>query len=179
MVKLLSDTPVYSAKHGIYSHRYHASDDRPLWLVGGASNSGCRILSQLFTQTQLDAMTTQLQPEKPTGLQYYPLPSDSIGERFPIADATQEAEITPRPDDDVEYFQGLLESISRIEQQSYALLQQLGAGKVKRLFTAGGGSRNAAWNTIRHDILNIPVSRASHTEASYGAALLARRHTQP
>jgi xylulokinase len=72
------------------------------------------------------------------------------------------------------YFQGLLESIADIERNAYQLLEQLGAGKAKRVLTAGGGSRNQPWNSIRQQRLQLPVTTADHTEASYGAALLAR-----
>ena len=40
--------------------------------------------------------------------------------------------------------------------------------------TLGGGATNQAWRQIRERILEIPVSSAKHTEAAYGAALLAK-----
>jgi sugar (pentulose or hexulose) kinase len=43
------------------------------------------------------------------------------------------------------------------------------------VFTAGGGSSNPAWRKIREHKLGVPVVIAEHSEASYGAALLARR----
>ncbi len=171
VLKQLTTQPVFSAEHGIYSHRYYAADN--LWLAGGASNCGGRVLQQLFSQEQLDAMTPKLQPNQPTGLRYYPLPLDQTGERFPLADAQRKAELSPRPDDDVMFFQGILESLADIEAQGYALLASLGAGKLRRIFTAGGGGRNRAWHTIRGQRLPAPVLQAEHSEASYGAARLA------
>ena len=53
------------------------------------------------------------------------------------------------------------------------MLKELGATPVDEVFTAGGGSRNEKWITIRERVLGLPVSRALHTEAAYGAALLA------
>ena len=41
------------------------------------------------------------------------------------------------------------------------------------MFTAGGGARNEKWTKIRERLLGLPVSKASQTEAAYGAALLA------
>lgn len=49
----------------------------------------------------------------------------------------------------------------------------MGATQVDQVFTAGGGARNETWRKIRERVLGLPVSRAVHTEAAYGAALLA------
>jgi sugar (pentulose or hexulose) kinase len=39
--------------------------------------------------------------------------------------------------------------------------------------TVGGGAKNAAWMQIREQRLAVPVARATHEEAAFGAALLA------
>ena len=44
---------------------------------------------------------------------------------------------------------------------------------MEEVYTAGGGAKNEAWRKIRERVLRIPVRRAEHTEAAYGAALLA------
>ena len=41
--------------------------------VGGASNVGGQVLRSFFTDDQLRKLTSQLDPAKPTGLDYYPL----------------------------------------------------------------------------------------------------------
>ena len=41
--------------------------------------------------------------------------------------------------------------------------------------SAGGGAQNDTWTRIRQRLLGVPVSRALHTEAAYGAALLAQQ----
>jgi sugar (pentulose or hexulose) kinase len=105
-------------------------------------------------------------------LNYYPLPAP--GERFPVNDPAMVPRLTPRPDDDVLYLQGLLESLARIEAQGYRLLEQLGASALREVFTAGGGAGNTAWTTIRAHQLGVPVCVATHTEAAYGAARLAK-----
>lgn len=46
------------------------------------------------------------------------------------------------------------------------------------VFTAGGGSKNDKWTKIRERVLGLPVSRATQTEAAYGAALLALKGAQ-
>lgn len=84
----------------------------------------------------------------------------------------------PRPENDVEYLHGILESIARIEGKAYRLLKDLGATEVKEVFTAGGGSKNEKWTKIRERVLGLPVSQASQTEAAYGAALLALKGAQ-
>jgi len=171
VIKLFSDKPVFNPEYGIYSHRLNDH-----WLVGGASNSGGTVLLQHFTQAQLDEMTPDLKPEKPTGLDYYPLPA--TGERFPDNDGHKQSKITPRPESDIEFFQGLLEGIARIETEGYKKLTDLGAVTPKRIFTAGGGHKNPAWKKIREHITGFNISNAVHSEASYGSALLAKQGYQ-
>ena len=171
VLKVLSDKAIAAPEFGIYSHRL---GDR--WLVGGASNSGGAVLKQFFSQQQLNQMTSRLQPDRPTGLDYYPLPG--VGERFPINDPQLHPRLAPRPADDVLFFQAILEGIAAIEHQGYRKLHELGAPYPKRLFTAGGGSRNPAWNQVRSRLLGLTLLPALRTEACYGAALLAKQGTE-
>lgn len=168
VLKLISDKPVFSSELGVYSHRLGDT-----WLAGGASNSGGKVLLKYFDQAQLQQMTPKLQADTPTGLDYYPLTRP--GERFPISDPQLQPRLEPRPDDDVQFFQAMLEGIAGIEAEGYNALSRLGAPGVKKVFTAGGGSSNPAWRKIREHKLGVPVVIAEHSEASYGAALLARR----
>lgn len=173
VLKIISEQPVFAPQFGIYSHRFGK-----LWLAGGASNSGGAVLRQFFTDEQMHAMTSQLSPEQPTGLNYYPLPG--TGERFPQNNAKQQPQLTPRPDDDVIFFQGMLEAMARIEHDGYRKLQQLGTPALRKVITAGGGSHNSAWTQIRQQQLGVKVITATHSEACYGSALLARQgcHSQ-
>jgi sugar (pentulose or hexulose) kinase len=82
--------------------------------------------------------------------------------------------LSPRPADDAEFLHGLLESLARIEARGYGLLAELGATPVRRVDSAGGGAQNPVWTRIRERLIQVPVARAAHTEAAYGAALLAR-----
>jgi sugar (pentulose or hexulose) kinase len=172
VVKLLADKPVFAADQGIYSHRL---GDR--WLAGGASNTGGAALLAHFSAAELEAMTPKLKPAQPTGLDYYPLPKP--GERFPIADPNLPPRVTPRPADDVVFFQGLLEGIAAVEAMAYRRLAELGAPALRRVISIGGGARNAAWSEIRYRRLGVPVTVAEQTEASYGAALLALHSGPP
>ncbi len=165
-LKVLSDVPVFAPAFGVYSHRLN---DR--WLVGGASNCGGTTLRQFFNTKQMTAMTPQLNPDIPTGLDYYPLPS--IGERFPINDPQLTPRVSPRPADDHRYFQGLLEGIAAIEHRGYQLLSELGAPYPTKILTMGGGAKNPAWHTIRQNRLGIPVEMSKKTETALGPAILA------
>jgi sugar (pentulose or hexulose) kinase len=169
VLKVLSSTPVTAAEYGVYSHRL---EDR--WLVGGASNSGGAVLESFFSRAKMQAMTRQLTPEQPTGLDYYPLARP--GERFPFNDPSKPVRLTPLPSDPVQFFQGLLEGIAEIERLGYERLRTLGAPAPRRVLTIGGGSRNPAWRRIRQARLGLPVIDADHQQAAYGSALLARRN---
>lgn len=170
VLKLLSDTRVEAAQYGIYSHRFG-----DLWLAGGASNSGGAVFQQFFDATQLRALSSRINPAVASPLNYYPLPAP--GERFPRNDARLAPRMLPRPKDDVAFLAGLLEGIARIEAEGYALLGKLGATPLRQVLSAGGGAANAAWTAIRARVLGRPVYAAPHTEAAYGAALLAKRGT--
>lgn len=167
VLKLLSTKRVEDVRYGIYSHRLGS-----LWLAGGASNSGGAVLRQFFDDAALADLSRQIEPARPTGLDYYPLPK--TGERFPINDPQLAPRLTPRPANDVQFLHGLLEGIARIESQGYALLAQLGATPVKRVLSAGGGAKNEAWRVLREGLLGVPVTTAQHGEAAYGAARLAQ-----
>lgn len=165
-LKLLAERPVFSARHGVYSHRLGR-----LWLAGGASNSGGAALLQHFDGAQLHALEARLDPDRPSGLDYYPLPSP--GERFPMCDPGLLPRLEPRPQDPALFYQGLLEGIARIEAEGYRCLEALGAGRLGRLRTAGGGARNRAWTRIRARTLGIAPEPPLHEEPACGAALLA------
>ena len=168
VLKVLSDIPIFAPEYGVYS--------QPLadkWLAGGASNSGGAVLLKYFTKTRLQDMTPLLHPDKSTGLNYYPL--SQAGERFPINNPTLEPKVSPRPESEVEFFQGLLEGIAIIEKRGYDLLHSLGAPYPRTIYTNGGGAVNESWRCIRENILGTPVVKAQHLQAAYGAALIALR----
>ena len=167
VLKLLSDTRVESAEHGVYSHWFGNR-----WLAGGASNAGGAVLRQFFDDHLLAALSEKIDPTVASPLDYIPLPK--AGERFPANDPTLAPRLAPRPADDAEFLHGLLESLARIEAKGYGLLAELGATPVARVETAGGGAKNAAWTRVRERLLRVPVARAAHSEATYGSALLAR-----
>jgi len=167
VLKVLCDKAINAKQYGIYSHRLGTR-----WLAGGASNCGGAVLRRYFSQAELDRMTPLLDPEQPTGLDYYPLPLP--GERFPVNDPEMAPRLTPRPDDPVRFYQAILEGIARVEQAGYRLLAGLGAPRPRCVHTVGGGAGNAPWTRIRARCLEVPVQPAVQQEAACGAALLAR-----
>lgn len=166
VIKILNAKPVQDLTTGVYSHKLG-----DYWLCGGASNAGAAILLEYFNQQQLIELSRQIDTKQITGLEYYPLLGK--GERFPINDPNKSPQLEPRPASDIEFLQGLLEGLSRIEQQGYKKLQQLGATTPTHIQTSGGGAQNPQWRKLRSAILGIPITRATNTQASFGAALLA------
>jgi sugar (pentulose or hexulose) kinase len=168
VLKLLSDRPIFAPELGIYSHRIGDT-----WLAGGASNCGGKTLLQFFSAEQLAGLEASLDPTKPTGTDYYPLPS--VGERFPVSDPNLAPRLTPRPSDDAQFLQGIYEAFARVEQSGYAKLAALGGPALRNVRHAGGGSRSTAWMTLRARALGVPQLPAWSEEAAAGAARLAWR----
>jgi D-ribulokinase len=166
VLKLLSKQPVQNASQGVYSHRWG-----DLWLAGGASNTGGAVLRQFFSNAELQNLSEQIDPQIISKLDYYPLLKP--GERFPINDPNLLPRLEPRPDRDQDFLQGMLTGMARIEAQGYQLLQELGADRLTQIYTAGGGAQNSTWQTIRQNLIGVPISPAFQQEAAYGAALLA------
>lgn len=180
VVKVISEHPVFAPEYGVYSqplaripHPRSTAAADPLWLVGGGSNSGGAVLRQFFNDEEMAALTPRLNPDRPTGLDYYPLLVP--GERFPVCDPTFPPRLAPRPVDDAVFFQGLLEGIARIEQHGYRLLASLGAPGPRNVRSVGGGADNVAWTCLRAALLGVPMLEPRYRQAACGTALLARR----
>jgi sugar (pentulose or hexulose) kinase len=166
VLKLLSETRVDAGEFGVYSHWFGRN-----WLAGGASNAGGGVLRQHFSDDELIDLSARIEPERPSGLDYYPLPGK--GERFPINDPQLPPRLEPRPQNRIEFLQGLLEGLANIEARGYRKLAELGATRLKSVTSMGGGARNAAWTRLRASRLGVPVNLAVEQEACYGTARLA------
>lgn len=166
VLKLLSEVQIDHQAFGIYSHRLG-----DLWLVGGASNTGGAVLKHYFSEEAITKLSAQIDLSQPCELNYYPL--NSPGERFPINDPDYLPRLTPRPERDVDFLYGMLDAIARIETEGYQKLESLAAPTVQRVYTAGGGAKNAKWQHLRQRHLQTEVTVAKNTEAAYGSALLA------
>jgi len=167
-IKLLSSEPIYAPEYGIYSHKIGNT-----WLAGGASNTGGRVLDHYFNREQLESLSLQLNTDQSAELDYYPLLGK--GERFPINDSNLLPRLTPRPNSDALFLQGLLEGISGIEKLAYHRLQELGAPSLASIRTIGGGNANTAWTKIRSRTLTVPFLESLSNDAAMGAAVLAVR----
>ncbi|MEM1373274.1 MAG: FGGY-family carbohydrate kinase [Pseudomonadota bacterium] len=164
-IKVLSRDRVDLPAMGLYSHRVG-----PYWLVGGASNTGGAVLAHFFTPDQLASLSTQIDPNRPSGLDYYPLLEP--GERFPINDPDLAPRLSPRPASDATFLSGLFEGIARVEATSYRLIAAEGGRMPAKIYSAGGASKNDVFGAIRARILGLPLATAHETEASIGTARL-------
>lgn len=169
-LKLVSERRVDDARYGIYSHWYGRH-----WLAGGASNAGGGVLRQYFSDAELDALSSRIDPERSSGLDYYPLLCP--GERFPVNDPDLPPRLEPRPAEPAHFLHGLLEGLASVEARGYAKLAELGASPLRRVLSCGGGARNPAFSRIRERRLKVPVLLAPQQEAAYGSALLAAHGT--
>jgi D-ribulokinase len=171
VVKLLCERPIFASQFGIYSHRIGAT-----WLAGGASNTGGRVIEHLIPGDRLALLSAGLNPDRPTGLDYYPLVDP--GERFPVNDPALAPRLEPRPGDEATFFQGVLEGIAEIEALAYRTLRELGAPPLRSIRTVGGGAANDGWTRIRQRVLAVPFEKAFSQQASDGVARLVLRHAQ-
>ncbi|MEL7027558.1 MAG: FGGY-family carbohydrate kinase [Pseudomonadota bacterium] len=162
-IKLLSPSRIDDPSIGLYSHKLGDH-----WLVGGASNAGGAVLSHYFEVDEIIALSAQMDPERPTGLNYYPLLEP--GERFPVNDPELAPVLTPRPEKDVVFLQGVFEGLAAIETRCYGAMVERGAGFPAKIFTAGGASKNAVLTAIRQKALGVKLYEAIHTEAAVGVA---------
>ncbi len=167
-VKLLSPTRIDAPEIGLYSHK--VGDH---WLVGGASNTGGGVLQHFFATEKLRNLSSKIDPEIASDLDYYPLLKP--GERFPIKDPDYAPRLTPRPTSDVEFLHGLMESIARIEAQCYGAMKALNAPQPQVIYTAGGGASNPVWTAIRQRVIGIDIQIPTETEAAVGVARLISR----
>jgi sugar (pentulose or hexulose) kinase len=166
VLKVLSPRPVEAARYGVYSHRFGDA-----WLVGGASNSGGKVLKGFFDDAALRRLSAEIDPSQDSGLDYYPL--SEAGERFPVYDPSLQPRLTPRPASDARFLHGLLEGIARIERDGYRLLHSLGAPSPHRVLTCGGGASNDTWTRLRRRLLGVEVAPAQSPDAAVGVARLA------
>lgn len=165
-LKLLCDRPVFAPAFGVYSHRING-----LWLAGGASNTGGRVLARYFIGDEIVRLSDEIDPRTETGLDYYPLLEP--GERFPVMDAALPPRLAPRPTADAEFLKAMLEGIAAIEKHGYDRLADLGAPALRSVRSVGGGAGNAAWTAIRQRRLAVPFLTARSEQAAAGAARLA------
>ncbi|KQV70511.1 FGGY-family carbohydrate kinase [Rhizobium sp. Root1220] len=165
VLKLASGRPVNAPQYGVYSHRV-----LDFWLPGGASNTGGAVIKSLFGDERLSELTAQIDPSRPTGLNYYPL--NKAGERFPVSDPLYPPRLEPRPANEATFFQAVLEGIMEIERMGYERLVRLGSAPLKTVRTVGGGAKNTVWASMRERTLGVPFAQPASVEAAVGTAAL-------
>ncbi len=162
-VKVLSENQIEDPNIGIYSHKLGN-----YWLVGGASNTGGNVLEKYFTKKQIIKLSKDINPDKSSGLEYYPL--KKMGERFPINDPKLMPCLIPRPKNDTLFLHGLLEGMAKIEKKSYEAISKLGGSFPNQIYTVGGGSKNLVWEKIRLNIIKTKISHGKNLDAAVGTA---------
>ena len=162
VVKKIIDKPI--KKQGVTNHRVNGH-----WICGGASNAGCGILSQFFSDLEIKELSRQINPSKNTSLDLLPL--NSKGERFPINNSNLEPILGPRPVSDSLYLHALFEGLAKIELKGWEKLSELTGSVPKKIITIGGGSKNPQWRKIRERIIKIPIVSCKKN-TSFGTALL-------
>ncbi len=165
-IKFLCKQRIDDPKVGLYSHRLG-----PLWLVGGASNTGGAVLRAHFTDDELIKLSAAINPQTPLGLDYYPL--NEPGERFPINDPNLQPRLCPRPDNKTDFLQAILEGIATIEARCYVDIEARVGARPSKIYTAGGGAKNPTWTAIRERALGQKPRISQHSEAAIGVAKLA------
>ncbi len=168
VLKQLVAGPVFSARHGVYSHRLGGR-----WLAGGASNSGGRALAAWFDVAAIERLSAGIDGGVASPMDCYPL--HGRGERFPEADPGRESRVGPRPEDDAAFLHGLLEGVARVEAEGYRRLRALGGPALRSLRSVGGGAGNAAWTAIRARVVGAAMLPSRSDQAAVGVARLALR----
>ncbi len=163
VVKKIINKPI--KEQGITTHRVSGE-----WICGGASNSGCGILSKFYSDLEIKELSRQINPSKNTSFNLLPL--NSKGERFPTNNSNLEPILGPRPVSDSLYLHALFEGLAKIELKGWEKLRELTGSFPKTIITIGGGSKNPQWRKIREKIINIPIVSCNKT-TSFGTALLA------
>lgn len=166
--KLLSHQPYFDAEKGIYSHRLWQQ-----WLVGGASNAGGACLLESFELSQLQILAQQPLIQPAPVPNYYPLPKQRVGERFPLNDPHKQAGCLPTQLSESERFSTFVHGLVSIEQQAWQQLSHTCQQPIERLFACGGGNKNPAWAGLRKATLDMPHAQPRSEQAAVGAAILA------
>ncbi|WP_029407574.1 FGGY-family carbohydrate kinase [Thiomicrorhabdus sp. Milos-T2] len=185
VIKAISNEPIFDDKYGLYSHKLGAH-----WLVGGASNTGGKVLLNEYDLKDLiylientaDSFISKYLKEE--NANYYPL--NEKGERFPISNPELSPSMPSRPNckkTDIYhsdsclkqhqyYVLKILFGMTNIEKIAYQKLEEMGLPKIKRIFTVGGGTKNLAWMKLREFLIDASFTKSTHQQAAYGVTKL-------
>jgi sugar (pentulose or hexulose) kinase len=169
VIKGVTENEIKDPEERLYCHRHPEG----FWMPGGASNTGADWITDEFSE-HLNELNLQAEKLIPSGLIAYPLRQQ--GERFPfIAPLAQGFE--PGGLTEAERFTANMEGVAYLERYGFEMVEDLSHEKVKAVYTAGGGSKSAAWLTIRSNVLNLPIYKMKHVTGAVGAAILAASKT--
>jgi len=150
----------------MYSHRHPDGG----WMPGGASSVGAGALTDRFPRHDLGALdAAAIDHEHVKGVAY---PLSGKGERFPFLRPDAEAFETGVFTGKVDRYAALLHGVAYIERLCLEHVARLGA-PVRTVSLTGGATRSRYWSQIRADVLRMPLRVPSHTEPSFGMAVLA------
>jgi sugar (pentulose or hexulose) kinase len=172
-LKGVSRTLVHDPTGAVYSHRAPYGD---LWLPGGASSTGAGVLTGLFPDADLAALTSAAAQVRDVPLCY---PLAGSGERFPFVVPQARGFLGDGPlqkgadADDAVLFAALCHGVAYLERLCFDLLDHAGADVGGPVSLTGGGARNPWWNQLRCDVLGVPVRVPADAEAALGMAVLA------
>lgn len=169
VVKGVTTKEIKDPEGRLYNHRHPEG----FWMPGGASNTGADWVTKEFSD-HLPEMERQSLELIPTGLMAYPLQQE--GERFPFI-APQARGFLPEGLSPAQAFTANMEGVAYIERYAFEMIENLSGEKVKAVFTAGGGSKNNTWLTIRSNVLNLPIYKMKYVTGAVGAAILAASKT--
>ncbi len=170
VVKGVTGHQIKDPEDRIYNHRHPDG----FWMPGGASNIGADWISRGF-KNDLDALNEEAKCLMPSGKFSYPLLQK--GERFPFIAPAAEGFSPSGNLSRAELYTANLEGVAYIERYAYEMIEDISGEKIKRVFTAGGGSNSDVWLTIRCNILNLPVFKMKYITGAVGAAILAASKT--
>ena len=174
-LKGVTDTLLHDPTGAVYSHRAPYGD---LWLPGGASGTGARVVTALFGGQDLDALTERARQVRDVPLCY---PLAEHGERFPFVEPEARGFLGDGPlptgpdevDDPARMFAAVCTGVAHVERLCFDLLDGAGADVSGPVSFTGGGAGNSWWNQLRCDLLGVEVRIPSSAEGSFGMAVLA------
>ena len=170
VIKGVTRRPIPDPHGRLYNHRHPDG----WWMPGGASNTGADWIARDYAGQDLSRLDDAARDLIPTRWTSYPLVGE--GERFPFV-APHARGFEPDGLEESERYTARLEGVAYLERLAFEMLEDLSGETVKRVSTAGGGSRSDTWMTIRANVMGKPVVRMRHADAAVGAAVLAASTT--
>ncbi len=169
----------------VYSHRIPSrilgsSTDENVWLVGGASMQGLRVLRDLkYTPDEIRTLCKEVTLGTTKG-DWNALPMGSVGDRFPRQDESMIPSFgnynVETDFDRAAVLNGVLGAISEVEARGYNdVIRGAGGPAVTSVTTTGGGANNDKWAELRAKRMGVPVRNSPSADAALGAALIGLR----